>query len=122
MVKLCAKCGTFFNTLTHNAKYCQKCQGNIVYYKPKKAEQRTCLACGKTFMTTQPSRKACNDACRAVLNSKKVFFEKTCEECGTVFKTSTHKKKFCSDACFYIAKSKREKARRQNAVPGSDKS
>ena len=119
VTKLCKKCGRLFSPSLGFMLYCDKCRFTVTYYKKKTPMTRVCGACGKKFTTTQPSRKACNDACRAVMNSKKVCFEKVCLDCGKTFKTSTDKRLYCDDKCFLSAKHKRDNARRTDAISGS---
>lgn len=61
---------------------------------------KTCLECGREFVTTIQTQKFCSKRCRLVYPKSKGAVIRVCEVCGKEFKTARNRKsRYCSGKC-----------------------
>lgn len=77
--------------------------------------QKTCIVCGKVFVTDNNDRKCCSEQCglktgRIANKNRKKYYH--CQNCGELFwKPDGFRKKYCSEECEYDARHKRSRCK-----------
>ena len=103
----CINCGNEFTRLKslfdRNPTDKPICSGKCKAENPRSRFTKICEACGKEFVTSNPTAKHCSNKCR------RPRYEQACEVCGKIFiipPNQLGRRRCCSYQCANIAHSK----------------
>lgn len=98
--KVCAQCGTEFQTNSKNQKYCSRECGFTAKRTGRTTYVKTCLYCGHEFQTIHKDHKYCTSTCASRDAGDKRRGEYFCEYCGKPrWSDHPNRNRFCSPEC-----------------------
>lgn len=103
--RVCAQCGTEFQTNSKNQKYCSRECGFTAKRTGRTTYVKTCLYCGQEFQTIHKDHKYCTSTCASRDAGDKRRGDYSCEYCGKPrWSDHPNRNRFCSRECVNKAK------------------